>query len=88
MHPDTLASMNCLGWHLTCHSGNQAEAEQLCSDALCAQRKLLGDTHPSTLNTMDSLAHVFAEQGKLNEAELLFREVVCGQRATLGADHA
>jgi tetratricopeptide (TPR) repeat protein len=88
-HPDTLSSMNSLGWMLTCLHGEQSEAEQLCRKALSEQRKsaVLGDTHPSTLATMDSLAHVFSEQGNFDDAELLYREVVRGLRETLGADH-
>ncbi len=47
----------------------------------------MGDSHPSTLTSICSLATLLQAQGKLGEAEPLFREALDGQRRTLGDSH-
>ena len=64
-----------------------AEAEALYREALAGRRKVLGDEHPETLESVRSLAGVLREQGKLDEAEPVYREALEGRRKVLGDAH-
>ena len=64
-----------------------SEAEPLFREAVDAQRRTLGDTHPSTLASISNLGALLQDQGKLSEAETLYREAVSGAKNTLGVEH-
>jgi serine/threonine protein kinase len=55
--------------------------------ALAIRRRLLGDDHLLTMQSMQSLGLLFVEQGKLDQAEPLYREAVERSRRTMGTDH-
>ena len=56
--------------------GNLAEAKKLFEECLERQRQniVLGDDHPSTLRTMNSLAFCYYSQGNYDEAKKLREE--------------
>jgi hypothetical protein len=54
-HPDTLTSMNNLGWVLS-SQGKHVEAEQIHQQTLELRKKVLGLEHPDTLTSMSNLA--------------------------------
>ena len=69
--------------------GKLSEAEPLYRDALRCSRETLGDTHPDTLRSMNSLAwmlHVLP--GCTVEAVSLAREAARGFEEECGATHA
>ena len=51
-----------------------ADAEPLCRECLESSRRTLGDTHPSTIDSVGKVARVLKSQGKYEEAEPLYRE--------------
>ena len=67
--------------------GKLGEAEPLCREALAARKEALGERHPSTLSSMNSLAVLLRKQGKLGEAEPLFREALAAMKEALGERH-
>jgi len=67
--------------------GKYAEAEPLYIEALEGNRRTLGDTHPSTLNSINHMAVFLKERGKYTEAEPLYVEALEGNRRTLGDTH-
>src|SRR5207253_7335069 len=56
--------------------GQYAKAEPLLVKALEVRRRVLGEEHPDTLNSMHSLAMLYLYQGQLAKAEPLFREAL------------
>ena len=46
-------------------AGKLTQSEALYREALKVQRRVLGDEHPTTLNTMNKLGNVIAAQGPL-----------------------
>jgi hypothetical protein len=50
------------------------EAEQMYRQTLELKQKVLGQEHPSTLNSMNGLASVLRNQGKYDEAEQMHRQ--------------
>lgn len=50
-----------------------AEAEVMCRRALDGYEKAWGPEHTSTLNTVNNLGVLYADQGKMAEAEAIFR---------------
>jgi hypothetical protein len=73
--------------HLLRAQGKFGDAEPLYLEALDGRRRTLGDSHPSTLFSINNLALLLQEQGKLVEAEPLAREALDGFRRTLGDSH-
>ena len=67
--------------------GKWGEAEPLFRKAMEDSRRTLGDTHPSTLISINNLGLLLKAQGKLDEAEPLFVEALQGRRRTLGDTH-
>lgn len=51
------------------------------------QQKLLGDSHPQTLQSKNELAMCLLKKGNLDTAEAMFKEVLEQRRCTLGNDH-
>lgn len=68
--------------------GKPREAEQLYRETLTHQRRVLGDKHPHTLTTMQSLGILFKREGRFTDAEAVLREALNGQRGWLGDEHA
>jgi hypothetical protein len=52
------------------------------------QRRTLGDSHPDTLGSTFSMAHLYEVQGKLVEAEASYRLALVGYRSVLGDEHS
>ena len=67
--------------------GDLAAAEPLLREALEARRETLGDRHPDTLISINSLGVLLKEKGELAAAEPLFREALVMRRKTLGKRH-
>eukprot|EP00957_Ditylum_brightwellii_P043924 3332257-Ditylum_brightwellii.AAC.1 len=67
--------------------GRYKEAEELFRQYLEVQKTLLGDTHPSTLLTMNNVAKAVQVQGRYKEAEELFCQCLELQKTLLGEDH-
>jgi hypothetical protein len=64
------------------------EAERLWREVLEVQRRVLGDTHPDTLDTMVVLGEFLVErEGKFDEAEPLLLEALKGCRQALDRNH-
>ncbi len=55
--------------------------------ALATRRRVLGDKHPDTLASRNSMGTLLQFQGKYAEAEGHLREALEGRRRTLGEDH-
>ncbi len=53
--------------------GKHAEAERITREVFDAMRRVLGEEHPTTLNTASILAHSLLVQGKYAEAERIYR---------------
>ena len=62
-------------------------AEPLFLGALAVRRRVLGNEHSSTLNSINNLANLLSDQGKLGEAEPLYLEALAACRRTLGNEH-
>jgi len=56
----------------------------LLRETIKASRIALGNTHPSTVTSINNLATMLHDAGKLEEAEALFREALQARRATVG----
>ena len=63
------------------------QAAPMLSEALQARRATLGNRHPDTLVSMNSLGRLLHIMGKLDEAGALLREALRARRATLGDEH-
>jgi tetratricopeptide (TPR) repeat protein len=95
-HPETLDSMNNLAIVLgrqgtlatvTEMQGKFAEAEQLHRQALDIKRRVLGEEHPATLDSVNNLAIVVTMQGQFAEAEQLHRQALAIRQRILGKEH-
>ena len=60
--------------------GKHDLAEPLCREALETRRRVLGDDHTNTLNSMNSMARLLEHQGKPAEAEPYFMEALAGRK--------
>ncbi|KAI8618223.1 hypothetical protein BC830DRAFT_1109847 [Chytriomyces sp. MP71] len=67
--------------------GKYEAAEKLLLECQSTQTRILGRTHPSTMNTINSLAVVYRLEGRAGEAEKLFLECLETRRKTLGDRH-
>eukprot|EP00854_Cymbomonas_tetramitiformis_P005768 gene5768-6957_t len=69
--------------------GNLVEAEMMLYLLLDGRQASLGETHPDTLNTTESIAALLGGQpGRRAEAEPLLRASLQHRRATLGDSHS
>jgi tetratricopeptide (TPR) repeat protein len=68
-------------------TGKYIEAEKMYRQALELTKEVLGDDHPSTLDSMNNLAIVLEQQGKYAEAETLQRQTLERKKGGLGDDH-
>jgi len=55
--------------------------------ALSIHRLELGNDHPGTLRSVNSMGFLRSNQGRLDEAEPYYREALDGRRRVLGDDH-
>src|SRR3982751_707118 len=55
--------------------------------ALAGREKALGPDHTSTLDTVNNLGILYADQGKLAEAEQMYQRALAGTEKALGPDH-
>lgn len=69
------------------HQGRWAEAEALGFRMLESCKRILGDEHPDTLDSMGNLATTYWSQGRLVEAEGLELQVLESRKRILGNEH-
>ncbi len=67
--------------------GLYPEAEKLLQQALDDRRRLLGDEHPETLASLNSLGFLYWKQARYDEAEQLYLEALETGRRVLGDEH-
>ncbi len=67
--------------------GLYPDAERQLTRALELRRRLLGPSHPDTVQTLFTLAMVAREQGNRAQAESLFSQVLENRRGRLGLEH-
>jgi tetratricopeptide (TPR) repeat protein len=67
-------------------SGDYREAETLILEVVDGYRNALGDAHPSTLSSMNSLASVLYWQGRYTEAETILRHTLESSSNVLGEE--
>lgn len=68
--------------------GLYAQAQQQLERALYVRRRVLGEQHPDTLETMNEVASSYQYQGKYAQAETLFAKAFENYRHVLGEEHA
>jgi len=64
-----------------------AEAEAMYLRALQGFEKAWGAEHTSTLDTVNNLGTLYADQGKMAEAEAMYLRALQGYENVMGADH-
>ena len=67
--------------------GKHAEAERIHREVLGANRRVLGEEHPSTLTSANNLASSLSDQGKHAEAEEMLQALLATCRRVLGSAH-
>ena len=67
--------------------GLYPEAQRQVERALESRRRVLGENHPDTLDSMNSLGSLNGAQGKYADAARLLTEVVEARRRVLGSEH-
>lgn len=67
--------------------GQLKKAEDLGERVLVARKKVHGEQHPETLESMSFMAHVYANQGRFKEAEDLGVQVLMVRKKFLGEQH-
>jgi non-specific serine/threonine protein kinase/serine/threonine-protein kinase len=67
--------------------GRLAEAERYYREALEGRRRVLGDDHPRTLQSLNNMGGLLAAMGKFADAEPYVREALESQLRVLGNDH-
>jgi Tetratricopeptide repeat len=67
--------------------GELTAARDLCEQVLAARRRTLGEEHPDTLTSMNSLALVLYGLGKLADARDLLAQTLAIRRRVLGEEH-
>jgi tetratricopeptide (TPR) repeat protein len=68
--------------------GRYEEAEDLLAEVTRIRRRTLGDGHPLTLSSLNSLGKARAEQGRYEEAGELYEEALEIGRRALGPEHS
>ena len=85
-HFDTYFSAGMKG-RLLQSQGHFDNAIQLLGLAHQAQAKMLGEEHPVSLKTLDSLGHAHHQSGNLEMAEEIYRKVLRIQESVQGPNH-
>ena len=67
--------------------GEYPAAEPHLEQARGLRRRELGDEHPDTLLSMNSLADLYDSQGRYGDAEPLYRQTLDVRRSVLGDEH-
>jgi tetratricopeptide (TPR) repeat protein len=67
--------------------GSLTEAQRELERAVDVRRRLLGEQHKDTLESLSWLANVLQEQGRYSQAEALHTDILAIQRRTLGEQH-
>jgi tetratricopeptide (TPR) repeat protein len=67
--------------------GRYGEAEQMHDRALAGKEEALRPKHTSTLDTVNSLGFLYADQGKLEEAEQMYDRALARKEEALGPQH-
>jgi tetratricopeptide (TPR) repeat protein len=75
-----------VGWCFKIN-GKYAEAEQMLRQTLMLKEKVLGEEHPSTLDSMNNLAIALDSQGKYEEAEQMHRQTLMLTKKVLDEKH-
>lgn len=68
-------------------AGGYTKARTLGEALLAARRRVLGEEHPDTLNSMNNLAHTLWAQGDLAGARAMQEHVLAAHRRALGGGH-
>jgi tetratricopeptide (TPR) repeat protein len=69
------------------YQGRYKEAEPLLINLQESRRRVLGEEHPDTLESIADLGLLYEHQGRYNEAEPLFVKVLEIRRRVLGEEH-
>ncbi len=67
--------------------GEYDRSSELLEESLRLRLEHLGDAHPQTLDTKETLAHLCHEQGDYERAEPLYRDVLAARRQEYGELH-
>jgi len=67
--------------------GKYDEAEGHLVESSAIYRRVLGNEHPSTLNSIGNMGNLLSDQGKYDEAEVYYTEALEGFRRVLGNEH-
>ena len=67
--------------------GKHSRAEAICKQCLEKRKKVLGENHSDTLNTMHNLAATYADQARLSDAEVLYKQCLAKMKIVLGESH-
>ncbi|KFY18198.1 hypothetical protein V492_00079 [Pseudogymnoascus sp. VKM F-4246] len=81
--PEFLGKIGRYYWQ----QGRSNEAEQLELQALDLWKRLLGEEHPDTIQSMANLASTWQQQGRSNDAEQLMLQVLDLRKSMLGEEH-
>jgi eukaryotic-like serine/threonine-protein kinase len=85
--PDLQAQMMGVMGQVYGKLGLYVRAQALLTQAVDIRRRVLGPTHPQTLNSMDDLGWTLNREGYYTEAEKLQRETLDLRRHVLGPEH-
>jgi tetratricopeptide (TPR) repeat protein len=67
--------------------GLYGQARALLEAVLAAERTVLGDTHPNTLDTRHNLALILLAQDRYDQARQILEEILSAERTTIGENH-
>jgi serine/threonine protein kinase len=85
-HPDTLSTLNDLGWAYR-EAGRTAEAVRLLERLQEQRTQVLGPDHPDTLSTLQYLAGAYRVAGRITDAVQLLERLRQQRTQVLGPDH-
>lgn len=85
--PELRAQMMGLMGQVYGNLGLYGRAQALLTQAVDIRRRVLGDSHPQTLSSMDDLGWTLNREGHYPEAEKLQRETLDLRRRVLGPEH-
>jgi serine/threonine protein kinase len=86
-HPFTLSVRHNRAWAVISEGRDLARAESLMVPVLAARRRVFGDRHPETLQSIGNLGVLYRRMGRPEAAEPLYREDLAAARAVLGDEH-
>jgi CHAT domain-containing protein/Tfp pilus assembly protein PilF len=67
--------------------GKYNEAISLAEKVLAIRKKVLGDNHPLTAQSLNNLAVLYQSQGRYSEAEPLYKQALAITKSQLGDNH-